>query len=280
MEHAPVVLGGNVPVVYLNIHGKTLPPNAWHHAKWTEDKVSNGPVVDTGGESNGTGRLFVNEGGRNTSIDGLTAALAGLGYYLVFVGKRTSHNAEKNSSHSVLQYIFGRNLQEDAGLCRLGEELLSELGEWERNSLWNVLAHENPRYLDGYHIDGMSTVAIDINAREVLVLPDGRPVQRWLKDSQGYRVGDAPFVLKPAAYLGVEDGEMCLLVDPEYEAEVAAKDALLAPREEEIRLQLEADAALFVAEDEEDEPLDSHSREWSQVLRDKDQVRGEAFPHP
>jgi hypothetical protein len=215
-----VTLGARVPIIHLSFHGKILPDFTWDNAKWVEDKVSDGPVVTRDGQSAGSGVLFINEPRRNTSIDGLIEDLVDAGYYPVAIVKRRSHKAQTDATHKVIQVTFARNQAEDEGLRVLFAQMFDELKEWARTSLYGVIAHKNPRYFDGKVVEGLATVAIDVNGREPLVHENGTPVMRWHKDAAGNKLHQ--YQLRPAQYVGVDEGEICILVDEDLSPTVGA----------------------------------------------------------
>lgn len=230
-----VKLGDNIPFIYIQVHGKSIDqilPDAWRNAKSMEDKVStNGTTVD-GCESSGTGTIFFMEDERrNTSIDGLIESLRGAGYYPVFVGCRESYSVETGERHKVIRYVFRRTPQSDPHDRNWCERLITELKRVASTSMWNIVAHFNPFYENGKVTEGKNLVSIDLNSREALVKNDGTPVTRWVKDSYKNRVGDAPFQLKPATYLGVRDNQLVKLIDPDEINAANARAMLLAERE-------------------------------------------------
>ena len=236
MQHnAPVTLGDSIPLVYIQIHGKSIDqflPDAWRNAKPMEDKISTTPVVTDDGKSSGSGEIFFNEDERNTSTDGLVQSLRDAGYYPVFVGSRETYSVKKGAKHKVLRYVFSRIPQSDHREREWCERLVAELVWLEDKALWKTLSPLNPFYeKDGKVVEGKNLVSIDLNGREALFNDVGLPIMRWLKDSRKQRVGDVRFQLNPAYYLGVQDGKLMKFIDVEEEKAAKARAALVAEHE-------------------------------------------------
>jgi hypothetical protein len=76
-------------------------------------------------------------------------------------------------------------------------------------SLWRVRAFLNPLVEDGKIVEGQYAVSINLEVREPLFRPDGKPVTVWRRDEFGNKTGEAPLPLGPRARLRiVENGDI------------------------------------------------------------------------
>lgn len=98
-------------------------------------------------------------------------------------------------TYHVVRFTFCRSIdvikvniqdEEFEGVCAA---LMNIVG----TAFWRVRAYRNP---DFQH-PGRNVVSVNMEVREPLFLPDGKPVVRWERDENGQKVGDVPKLLQP-----------------------------------------------------------------------------------
>ncbi|MDP1688904.1 MAG: hypothetical protein Q8L47_02125 [bacterium] len=119
-------------------------------------------------------------------------------------GRRTYH---------MVRFTFARHEFVDLSdeFRGMRSAIRAELRDLCGNAMWRVRAFSNPFYIDGMESPDQRTLCINLEVRQPLFRPDGRPIMVWQKDESGNRVGDAPLPLKADYYLWLVDNVVSLM---------------------------------------------------------------------
>jgi hypothetical protein len=156
----------------------------------------------------------------DVSLVGVVDDLEAAGYILVeAIAQERLSNKAKAPPYAMVRYVFYRRelALRTPEFRRYEANIMSDLREFLELALWRTRGFRNPYFQnDGTVLHGFYGISINMEARNPRFVGNDRakPRTHWLKDEEGNRVGDAPVLSAvPAAYLGIDDGEICMLVD-------------------------------------------------------------------
>lgn len=160
----------------------------------------------------GTG-VQVLEPVQNVSLADILEDLEGADYQLVVaLHQERTHPKDPRRKFQMVRFEFTRRefvyISKEFKAVR--DVIRADLKEMCRTALWRVRTFLNPLYRNGEEVDGQYALSINLEARQPLSQPDGRPVMVWQKDEKGERVGNEPLPLEPDHRLRIEDGELKL----------------------------------------------------------------------
>lgn len=160
------------------------------------------------GDANGT--QFIQET-PNCSLKEFIMELGSSGYELVDAFNQERIN-KKRDSYYVTRFVFSRSeyARTSPEFRAMHQVIKDELWKICNEALWQVRAYNNP-----YHTDADTSsqrfLSINMETRQPLYLPDGRPVVAREKDKNGVKIGD-PVPLSPKHQLAITvDKEIVLI---------------------------------------------------------------------
>ncbi len=118
-------------------------------------------------------------------------------------GKRTYH---------MVRFLFARRefVELSDEFKKVRDVIRAELRNICEAAMWRIRSFSNPFYKNGEEIPDQRAVSINLEARQPLFHPDGRPVTMWQKDENGKRLGDAPRPLTANRCLLISDNVITL----------------------------------------------------------------------
>ena len=154
-------------------------------------------------KSHSSGVVVIEPTTKKYSLAEFFGELEAAGYELVdALYQERPHNNIKdpcgNWTYHMVRFLFARRefVELSDEFKRVRDTICAELRSICESALWCAQAFSNPFYKNGEEIPDQRAVSINLEARQPLFRPDGKPVTVWQKDENGKRVGDAPLPLK------------------------------------------------------------------------------------
>lgn len=138
------------------------------------------------------------------------------GYSLVdafFQARVDAKDPTGRRKYYMVRFLFAqeRFAEPSEEFLRVRDLMLAALREMCASAYWRVRAFSNPVYINGLEIYGQRAMSINLEARQPLLQPDGKPVVEWEKDEAGRRVGTTPVPIKPNRRLCISNGVVDLV---------------------------------------------------------------------
>lgn len=114
-------------------------------------------------------------------------------------------NRSLKRRYHMMRFLFvpKEHARDSVELAAARAGIREELKEICRTSLWRVRAFLNPLVEDGKIVEGQYAVSINLEVRQPLFRPDGKPVSVWRRDESGNKIGGVPLPLRPKTCLRI-----------------------------------------------------------------------------
>ncbi|MFA6526511.1 MAG: hypothetical protein WCT26_03835 [Candidatus Buchananbacteria bacterium] len=170
-----------------------------------------------------SGKLII-EPLENCSLSYILEELQAAGYELVdasYQERFDPKDVRRQRVYGMVKFIFCRGefvRREQMNDIMLDTNYL-ELAKMCSVANWRVRAYSNPLFENGQIVPGQSVIGINCDARVPLFQSDGKPMTKWLKDENGYRVGEKSVPIEADFELRIVDN--CILLKEKETAVVA-----------------------------------------------------------
>lgn len=94
--------------------------------------------------------------------------------------------------------------------AKIRPAILQELRKMLGDAMWRVRGYLNPFFANQEVLDGVFVISINLEARDPLVEPDGKPILRYMRDEQGNKIGEKVPV-QPKCLLKIENGDVVVV---------------------------------------------------------------------
>ncbi len=141
------------------------------------------------------------------------------GYELVSALYQERLNGDR-TTYPCVRYVFCRRERAVAEerFAKVKELALAELEKMCRETMWRVRAFVMPYFKDGKEIAHEKVMSVNLEHRQPLLGPDGKPLLVWKRGERREKVGNEPPPLQPKLRLGIIDGGIIEVVPTEATA--------------------------------------------------------------
>lgn len=141
--------------------------------------------------------------------------LEAAGYVLVEFSLQERRNIGESYGQDpscTLRYFFVKpQFDRSSEEFKAGREIvLAGLKELARTAAWSVRAYNNPFYENGEATEDR-VISVNMEARQPLFLPDGKPVVARPKDASGRRISHIPVPISAERDLRILDDELVIV---------------------------------------------------------------------
>jgi len=144
--------------------------------------------------------VMVIEPTKNCSLAEFLKEIEALGYEMVdelCMERIDNRNPYCKKTYYVARLLFAHHkfAEPSEEFIRARDDIRAAFLEICRAAMWQAQAFFNPFYRDSEEITDQRALSINLNARQPLFLPNGKPVMVWPKDENGKRRGTVPLPL-------------------------------------------------------------------------------------